>query len=124
LRLAEELGGKSLVVGGGDVATAVLEFARAQRIGRILVGRPQRRSWRARLLRSTAERIVAGAHDLEVTVFGTHDELAAPGAQVIDRTREALRVRRRHKRRWPRYACGAIVSALVTIVALAIGGAL
>jgi two-component system sensor histidine kinase KdpD len=123
LRLAEELGGKSVVVGGGDVASAVLEFARAQNITRILVGRPHRRGWRKWIVGSTADHIVAGAHDLEVAVIGTEARPTALPAGMIVQTREALGITRPKKRRWQAYLAGAAVVAAVTLVGLPARGA-
>ncbi|MGZ8263370.1 MAG: DUF4118 domain-containing protein [Burkholderiales bacterium] len=114
LRLAESLGGKSVVVGGGDVATAVLEFARAQNVTRILVGRPHRRGWRRWLVGSTADRIVAGAHDIDVAVIGAEERPPTLAANVIARSRDALGVVRPRKRRWQRYVVGAAVPLVLT----------
>ncbi len=123
LRLAEELGGKSVVVGGGDVPSEVLGFARAQNVTRILVGRPHRRGWRKWLVGSTADRIIAGAPDVDVVVIGAEARPATLAAAVIARTREALGVPRPKKRRWPRYLAGVAAPAVVTIIGTAVQGA-
>jgi two-component system sensor histidine kinase KdpD len=124
LRLAESLGGKSVVVGGGDVATAVLEYARAQNISRILVGRPHRRGWRKWVVGSTADRIVAGAPDLDVAVIGAEARPTAVAAAMIVRTRDALDIVRPAKRRWHRYAVAAAVPIVLTALGSLIHGKL
>ncbi len=124
LRLAESLGGKSVVVGGGDVATAVLEYARAQSMSRILVGRPHRRGWRKWIVGSTADRIVAGAPDLDVAIIGAEARPTAVAAAMIARTRDALDVVRPTKRRWHRYAVGAAVPIVLTALGSLIHGKL
>ena len=114
LRLADSLGGKSVTIGGGDVATAVLDYARAQNITRILVGRPHRRGWRKWIVGSTADKVVAGAQDLDVAIIGAEERPTTLAAHVIARTREALGVARPRKRRWRRYAIGAAVPVVLT----------
>lgn len=123
LRLAEELGGKSVVVGGGDVPSEVLGFARAQNVTRILVGRPHRRGWRKWIVGSTADRIVAGAHDLDVAIIGAEERPTALAAAMIARTREALGVAQPKKRRWQSYLVGAVVVVCATLVGLPARGA-
>jgi two-component system sensor histidine kinase KdpD len=124
LRLAEALGGKSVVVGGGDVATAVLEYARAQNLNRILVGRPHRRGWRKWLVGSTADRIVAGAPDLDVAILSAEARPAAIAAAMIARTRDALDLVRPKKRRWHRYAIAAAMPIVLTVLGSFIHGKL
>ena len=114
LRLADSLGGKSVTIGGGDVATAVLDYARAQNITRILVGRPHRRGLRKWIVGSTADKVVAGAQDLDVAIIGAEERPTTLAAHVIARTREALGVARPRKRRWQRYAIGAAVPVVLT----------
>ncbi|HEX2831000.1 MAG TPA: DUF4118 domain-containing protein, partial [Burkholderiales bacterium] len=123
LRLAESLGGKSVVIGGGDVATAVLDFARGQNITRILVGRPHRRGLRKWLVGSTADRVVAGAHDLDVSIVGAQERPTTLAATMIARTREALDIRRSDKLRWPRYAYAGVVATVATLIGSTMHGA-
>ncbi len=119
LRLADELGGKSVVVGGGDIAAEVLGFAHAQNVTRIVIGRPKRRGWHQWMVGSIADRIVAGAHDLDVDLIGAEAKPATLAAGVIARSRDALGVERTRKRRWPGYAAGVAVPAAVTLIGTA-----
>src|SRR5688572_30283448 len=122
LRLAEELGGKSVVVGGGDVASAVLEFARAQNISRILIGRARGRGWWKWVTGSTADSILAGADDLNVTMIGAAERETTPAARVIARA-PALGVSRVKNRQWQRYFIGATAPFAATLLGLPMRGA-
>jgi two-component system sensor histidine kinase KdpD len=119
LRLAEQLGGTAITLGGGDVAAEILAYARASNASRIVVGRRRREGLRAWLPLSAADRIVARASDLEVLVVGgeVEDAAAAPARVLIARSREHLGVRARRKVRWPRYAWAAGAVAIATGVA-------
>ena len=58
LRLAEQLGGIAITLGGGDVAEEILAYARASNATRIVVGRARRDGLRGWLPLSAADRIV------------------------------------------------------------------
>ena len=113
LRLAEQLGGIAITLGGGDVAEEILAYARASNATRIVVGRARRDGLRAWLPLSAADRIVAGASDLEVLVVGreVEDAPASPAKALLARSREHLGVEPRRKLRWPGYAWAAIAVA-------------
>jgi two-component system sensor histidine kinase KdpD len=116
LRLAEELGAKSTVLGGGDVAEQVIGFARAQNVSRIVVGRTKGARWRLRAGLSTSAQIVARAGDFDVSVIGAESRptiLGSAGA-LLARSRAHLRVASAEKARWPRYAWGAAAALAAT----------
>jgi two-component system sensor histidine kinase KdpD len=119
LRLAERLGGIAITLGGGDVAEEILAYARASNATRIVVGRARREGLRGWLALSVADRIVAGAADLEVLVVGREVEeaAAAPAKALIARSRDHLGVEQRRRRRWQGYAWTAIAVAIATGVA-------
>jgi len=118
LRLAEQLGGIAVTLGGGNVAEEILAYARASNATRIVVGRARRDGLRAWLPLSAADRIVAGASDLEVQVVGeTEDTASAPTKALLARSRDHLGVRPRGKQRWPRYVWAAAAVAVATGVA-------
>jgi two-component system sensor histidine kinase KdpD len=56
------------VLEGDDVAAALVEFARANKITQIFIGRPQGTPWTAAFGRSLVQRIVRLATDMRVTV--------------------------------------------------------
>ena len=118
LRLAEQLGGTAITLGGGDVAEEVLAYARATNATRIVVGRVRRRGLRMWLPLSAADRIVAGASDLEVLVIGGEaDTTEAPAKALIARSRDHLEVRARKAIRWEAYVGAAAIVAVATGIA-------
>src|SRR5262247_609352 len=119
LRLAEQLGGIAITLGGGNVAEEILVYARASNSTRIVVGRARRDGLRAWLPLSAADRIVAGASDLEVQVVGgeIEDTASAPAKALLARSRDYLEVKVRGKQRWPRYVWAAVAVAVATGVA-------
>jgi two-component system sensor histidine kinase KdpD len=95
LRLAEELGAETATLAGHDAAAELLQFAQARNVTRLVIGRPQAAGWRRLLVRSTGERILARARDLDVTVIDRDPEsrpfLERVGQQsYIARSRAAL----------------------------------
>ena len=124
LRLAEELGGKSVVVGGGDVASAVLGFAHAQNVSRVIIGHSRHSRWRRRLLGSTPERIITGAGDVDVALVGTQAKHAILAAGMIAHSRDALGVRSPGKRRWPAYLGAAAIPVAISLVGALMQGRL
>ena len=71
LRLAEDLGARSVTVGGGSVAAEVVGYARAQNVSKIVLGKPRRRGGLRRLASSTVDRVMQGARDIDVEIIGT-----------------------------------------------------
>jgi len=119
LRLAEQLGGTAITLGGGNVANEILDYAHAINATRIVVGRARRTGIRAWLPLSAADRIVTGAADLEVLVVGgeAEDAAAAPAKTLIARSRDHLDIKARRKKRWPGYVWAAAAVAAATGVA-------
>lgn len=66
LRLAEQLGGEAVTVSGLSVADEVLAWARARNVTRIVVGKPHRARWRARLRRSLVDALLRASGDIEI----------------------------------------------------------
>ena len=122
LRLAEDLGARSVTVGGGSVAAEIVGYARAQNMSKIVLGKPRRRSGLRRLVASTVDRVVQGATDIDVEIIGTE---ARPGtlafgaaSPILDRSRAHLGVEQRSrgdKVRWPGYAAAAGVTLACTL---------
>ena len=77
LRLAESLGGEVAHLAGRRTAEALLAYASARGVTRILVGRPDTPRWRDRLFGTVVEDLVRGP--LRVEVLGTMGE---PGARA------------------------------------------
>jgi two-component system sensor histidine kinase KdpD len=78
LRLAEELGGRTVVLGGTRVAQVLLAYAREQGVTRIVVGKPAHGRWRDRLRGSLLDDIVRASHDIDVYAISGEDDEEAP----------------------------------------------
>ena len=68
-RLAESLGAEVVTLTGEAVADALLEFARARNVTRIIVGKPTRPRWRELLRGSLVDAVVRGSGDIDVHVI-------------------------------------------------------
>ena len=78
MRLAESLGAELVTLNTDtDVANAILDFARARNVTRIVIGRPRQRRLAARFVReSVGQELLRRAEDFEVTVVSSApDEL-------------------------------------------------
>ena len=75
MRLAEELGGRTVTLSGVEVASEVLEYARQHNISKIVVGKPEQPRWRELLFGSTVDRLVRESGVIDVYVIhGEHDD--------------------------------------------------
>ena len=78
LRLAERLGGQSLVLPGERVADEVLAWARANNVTQIVIGSLKRSGWRDWLGRSVPRELIRAADDIIVHVLPEGGETAPP----------------------------------------------
>ncbi len=78
LRLAQRLGGESLVLPGEQVAEEVLEWARANNITQIVIGSERRAAWKDFLKGSLPREIIRGAGDIKVHVLPAGGETVPP----------------------------------------------
>src|SRR5262245_2917931 len=79
LKLADQLGAETAVLSGQTVGEAVLSYARANNVSKIVVGKPARARWRDRLFGSPVEAIIRGSGEIDVyTIAG---EGSAPRAR-------------------------------------------
>jgi two-component system sensor histidine kinase KdpD len=69
MKLAEELGAQTAVLGGESVSAAVLACARERNVSRIVLGKPAHSRWRDRLRGSLLDEIVRGSQGIEVHVL-------------------------------------------------------
>ncbi len=81
MRLAESLGGRTVILAGTDVARQLVLYAREHNVGRILAGKPTHPRWRDRLRGSLVDTLVRGSGDIDVYVISG------------DASRDAKRVR-------------------------------
>jgi two-component system sensor histidine kinase KdpD len=105
LRLADQLGARTVTLSADDVVPEILAYARRQNVTRIIAGKPTHPSWRDRLTGSLLDRLIRGSREIDVYVITGEAEDWTP-------------VRREH----PQVSAGAYVGAGgVVAVAAAIG---
>jgi two-component system, OmpR family, sensor histidine kinase KdpD len=68
LQLAEELGAKAITLPGRSVAPAILEYARAHNITKLLAGRPVRPRWHELLHGSVVDQLIRAGGRIDVLV--------------------------------------------------------
>lgn len=81
LKLAEQLGGASVVLTGDDLVATVLEYARRNNVTQIVVGKSHRRGWRAWFHKSLAPALLkeqSGAALHIITEVATGPAATAP----------------------------------------------
>lgn len=74
LRLAEELGAKSITIPGPSVAEAVSNYARNQNITKIIIGKSQRSKWSALLRGSVVDQIIQASGPIDVYFVNSQSE--------------------------------------------------
>ena len=118
LRLAESLGAQSVTLDGPTAAEALLEYARARNINRILVGKPNRRGWRRLLRPSTTGQLVAHARDIDIYVVSGEDAARPRLAPVLARSSAYLGIDAgtSGKNRTPGYALAVATSAICSAI--------
>nr|WP_294547959.1 sensor histidine kinase KdpD [uncultured Rhodopila sp.] len=79
LRLAERLGGETVLIPGQDVAESITEYARANNVTHIIVGKSERPGWRQFLLGSITQRLIKHAGGINIHVIEAPVE--KPGAE-------------------------------------------
>ena len=118
LKLAEELGGAPVVLTGNDVATALLEQARALNCAILVLGRPAkgRWSWITRMFSATLTRQLADlAPELDVVEIGSTDAVRriAPAVPV-----DTLVAIEKSPWDWRRYAWALAACVATTLLAM------
>lgn len=74
IQLAESLGAEVVKVEATDVADAILNFARQERVALLIVGQTQRGWWHRLTHGSVTNRLLAGARDLDIMIVSFRDE--------------------------------------------------
>jgi two-component system, OmpR family, sensor histidine kinase KdpD len=108
MRLAEQLGARTVTLSGERMSAEVLAFARERNITKIIVGKPSRRLWRRIVFGSIVDALVEGSGEVDVYVISGEAEgppLAVP------------RPRRPRATDWWQYAQAVSVVAVATGVA-------
>lgn len=92
LELAEQLGAKTEVLAGNDVAGTVVEYALRERISRILIGKRAGRGFRQALRRGVAARLVERSGDMDVYVVQGSAARAPVRSIAVSSARRWLRL--------------------------------
>jgi two-component system sensor histidine kinase KdpD len=74
LRLAERLGAKVLKLQGHSVAAAVMEYANAHNITKVVVGKPQHSRWLRLLRGSVVDQLIRQSENIDVYVVSSKAE--------------------------------------------------
>lgn len=74
LHLAEELGAQTMTIPSNDVVGALLEFARARNVTKLIVGKPLRPRWQELLRGSMVDQITRASGEIDVYVISAEAE--------------------------------------------------
>ena len=90
LRLAEQLGAKSVTLPGGSVAETVTAYAQSHNVTKIIAGKPLRSRWKELLTGSVIDQIIRHSRNIDVYVIsGTPGAARQPADTAAPR--ESLR---------------------------------
>jgi two-component system sensor histidine kinase KdpD len=78
LRLAEQLGGKTVTLSGATMSEALLAYAHEHNVTKIVVGKPTRSLWKRILIGSIVDALVEGSGDIDVYVISGEHDAALP----------------------------------------------
>ncbi|MFI4953482.1 MAG: universal stress protein, partial [Burkholderiales bacterium] len=84
LRLAEQLGSKTSVLSGSNVAEELLAFAHDQNATRLIMGKPTRTGWRRWLLGSVIDAVTMRLRGLDLQLVGDPEMGQGVGAGFAD----------------------------------------
>ncbi|HEX9636194.1 MAG TPA: DUF4118 domain-containing protein, partial [Acidobacteriota bacterium] len=73
-KLAENLGAETTVLRGASISQALLDYARAHNVSKIVVGKPARPRWRDRLFGSPVDAVLRGSGEIDVYVISGAEE--------------------------------------------------
>ena len=112
LKLAQDLGAETATIAAQDPVEAVLDYARRNNLGRIVMGRSTRAHWFGR--QSFSQRLGAKAPDVDIITVAREEERARSASVPEDET-EVSEARRRQRLRDYTYAV--LICIGVTVVA-------
>ncbi|MBV9758481.1 MAG: sensor histidine kinase KdpD [Alphaproteobacteria bacterium] len=80
MRLAQQLGAETVSLPGQDVAETIVEYARANNVTHLIVGKPRRPRWSQLLFGSVAQQLIGRAGGINVHIIEAPAEVAAASA--------------------------------------------
>ena len=107
LRLAEEMGAKTVTIQGNSISEAVIDYAVKNNITKIVVGKPQRRRWLKLRDEVVLDRIIRRSEDIDVYVVSGSGE----PARHIGNDKNVNRVVN-----WRGYLQGLFLTAVATVI--------
>jgi two-component system sensor histidine kinase KdpD len=110
LRLAEQLGAETVTLQGSQVAEAVLRYARAKNVSKIVIGKQAGPLWKRILHGSILDKLIEGSGDIEI--YAISGDVSAPLM--------ALGATRGQSPGWKEYALAAAIVALCTAFSTAL----
>jgi two-component system sensor histidine kinase KdpD len=110
LRLAEELGAKSITIPGPAVADTIVNFARNQNVTKIIIGKSRHSHLRSVLQRSISDQIITKSGPIDVIIVSSE-----PERQEISAGSSVVQSWQPH-RPWRRYAWGLALMAAATAI--------
>jgi two-component system sensor histidine kinase KdpD len=113
LRLAQRLGAKTVTIQGDSIATALMEYAKANNITKIVVAKPQRNHWQRLLGGSVVNQIIRRSEHLDV-------HMVSSGGEPVKRDRRLNRVAL--GRNWRGYLQGIGLVVLATLLGQLVHG--
>ncbi len=108
LRLAEELGASAVTLTGTKVADAVLDYAQAHNVTKIVAGKPVRSPWRDRIFGSVVDELIRRSGQIDVYIIR-----GEPSGEDREHERTA-RPAQGHD--WPGYIWAVVNVALATAI--------
>jgi two-component system sensor histidine kinase KdpD len=108
LRLAEQLGAKTVTLSGESVSDEILTYARERNVSKIVIGKPKKPRWREILFGSIVDTLVRDSGEIDVYVItgDTDDSHPAQPVRSLRRTSP-----------WRAYGWGAAVVVACTLIA-------
>jgi two-component system sensor histidine kinase KdpD len=84
LRLAQRLGAEPVLIPGQDVADSVIDYARANNVTHVIVGKSDRPRWRQMLQGSITQRLINRAGGINIHVIEVPPDIAGPKPATAD----------------------------------------
>jgi two-component system sensor histidine kinase KdpD len=86
LRLAQRLGGETVLIPGQDVADAIIDYARGNNVTHIIIGKSQRSRWRMVFTGSVTQQVINRAGGINIHVIEAPSEkIEAERAAAVEK---------------------------------------